>query len=116
VSSRAIANKCFCETINVFIVISAARAIDKCEIQLFPRPPQKQQQQQQQQQFHHRMERRRDQVDEQEEELAAATCLLCAPAIPLYPSSTTTFALYHTWSERETVARVLFGSFTMVGS
>jgi len=113
VNGRAIAKKCFCETINVFIVISAARAIAKCEIQLFPRPPQKQQQQQQ---FHHRMERRRDQVDEQEEELAAATCLLCAPAIPLYPSSTTTFALYRTWSERETVARVLFGSFTMVGS
>jgi hypothetical protein len=76
VSGRASANKCFCEAINVFIVISAARAIAKCEIQLFPKPPQKQQQQ-----FHHRMERRRDQVDEQEEELAAATCLLCAPAI-----------------------------------
>jgi hypothetical protein len=78
----------FCEAINVFIVISAARAIAKCEIQLFPRLPQKQQQQ-----FHHRMERRRDQVDEQEVELAAATRLLCEPAIPLYPSSTTIFAL-----------------------
>jgi hypothetical protein len=39
------------------------------------------------------MERRRDQVDEQEVELAAATRLLCEPAIPLYPSSTTIFAL-----------------------
>jgi len=71
-----------------------------------------------------------------DQEELVVTCLLCAPAIALYPS--TTFAVHRTsssqsspdrnrsgthrswqisWSsERETVVGVLFRSFPMVGS
>jgi hypothetical protein len=75
----------FLRSNNVFIN-TAASAIAMCKIWLFAWPWK-----QQQQQLHSRMEKR--EVDQ--EELTATR--LCAPAIPLY--SSTTFAVHRTSSQ-----------------